>query len=446
MKVYLDTIGCRLNQSEIETFANQFRSAGHQLVSRMEEADLMVLNTCTVTAAAASDSRQKIRQAHKSGVEKIVVTGCMSTLQPEEAAAMPGVIRVVSNEEKEDLVANLLEVERQTFDQEPIARQPIPGSRNRTRAFIKVQDGCDNRCTFCITTVARGENRSLTEEKVIDDIRGALTGGVQEVVLTGVHLGSWGHDFASSRQLGELIQSILEHTDIPRLRVSSLEPWDLDADFFDLWGDPRLCRHLHLPLQSGSAGVLRRMARKTNPPDYAALVESARARIPGVAVTTDLIAGFPGETEEEFAETCAFVKEMEFAGAHVFTYSAREGTAAAKMPHQVHNYTRKERSATLRDITTASAQVYRRGFLGEQIDVLWESIQPVEDQRWRLSGLTDNYLRVQTTAAQPVWNQITLTRLTDLEGSGLRGEITTYPHILIQQDRILPLPKGRGSQ
>jgi threonylcarbamoyladenosine tRNA methylthiotransferase MtaB len=430
MKIYLDTIGCRLNQSEIESYASQFRAAGHELVGSMDGADMMVINTCTVTAAAASDSRQKIRQARKSGIEKIVVTGCLSTLQPEEIADMPGVIQIVPNKEKESLVAQVLKVDHQAFDLEPLAREPIPGSRNRTRAFIKVQDGCDNRCTFCITTIARGENRSRAENRVIDDIQLALRGGVKEVVLTGVHLGSWGYDFDPPRHLGELIRSILTNTDVPRLRVSSLEPWDLNTGFFDLWEDRRLCRHLHLPLQSGSASVLRRMARKTNPQDYADLIASARAEIPDVAITTDLIAGFPGETEAEFKEGCEFVNKMAFANAHVFTYSERAGTAAAEMPNQVHNYTRKERSAVLREITTASAQAYKERFIGKGLDVLWESSRPAGDGQWELTGLTSNYLRVRTQAAHPVWNCITPTRLTSIEGKGFRGEITVYPETI----------------
>ena len=427
MNVYLDTVGCRLNQSEIETYAREFRAAGHTLVASMDEADLMVLNSCTVTAAAASDSRQKIRQADHAGVEKIVVTGCMSTLEPDKTAAMRGVIQIVPNAEKDTLVADFLNIEADKFDQDPLAREPIPGSRMRTRAFIKVQDGCDNRCTFCITTLARGEGHSLLMEDVVKDIQIALDGGVQEVVLTGVHLGSWGYDFERPHHLRDLIETILQTTTAPRLRISSLEPWDLEAEFFDLWQDPRLCRHLHLPLQSGSAAVLRRMARKTTPKAYASLLDSARTRIPDVSITTDLIVGFPGETEKEFEETRKFVQEMNFSGAHVFTYSAREGTAAADMPDQVHNYTRKERSAILREIAAASAQAYRSRFLGKQIDVLWESLQPTEDQQWTLTGLTDNYLRIKTTAKLPVWNQITPTMLNEVNGNSVRGEIVEYP-------------------
>ncbi|MBN2501401.1 MAG: tRNA (N(6)-L-threonylcarbamoyladenosine(37)-C(2))-methylthiotransferase MtaB [Anaerolineales bacterium] len=423
MKVYLDTVGCRLNQSEIETYARQFSAAGYTLVATMEEADLMVLNTCAVTAPAASDSRQKIRQARRAGVDEIVVTGCWSTLKPEKAAAMPGVTRVVPNVDKDTLVPDLLQIDVNEFDLEPIAREPVPGARMRTRAFIKVQDGCDNRCTFCVTTVARGAGRSRSVMDVVADVRSALKGGAQEVVLTGVHLGSWGHDFEQPEHLRQLVEKILEINEVPRLRLSSLEPWDLDAEFFDLWRDPRLCRHLHLPLQSGCGRTLRRMARKTTPENFGELVAAARQRIPGVAITTDVIVGFPGETDAEFAESLDFVKSINFAGGHVFTYSARPGTAAARMPNQVHNYTRKERSAAMRAVLEAADLKFRQQFVGTQQAVLWETVAGMGGDYWELHGLTDNYLRVVAKADRDVWNQITTTHLTAVENGSLRGEI-----------------------
>lgn len=427
MKVFLDTVGCRLNQSEIEAYGQQFRAAGHTLVPTMEEADMMVLNTCAVTAAAASDSRQKIRQAHRAGVGEIVVTGCMSTLRPRHTRRLPGVTKVVPNKEKDRLVGDLLQIEFDDFDLEPMRREAIPGARQRTRAFIKVQDGCDNQCTFCVTTIARGEGRSRPAAEVIADIQGAQEGGAQEVVLTGVHLGSWGYDFERPARLGDLIEKVLAGSDIPRVRVSSLEPWDLEESFFDLWQDRRMCRHLHLPLQSGSGATLARMARKITPAEFAALVEAARERIPGVAITTDIIVGFPGETEDEFEESRAFVERMGFAGAHVFTYSARRGTAAARMPGQVHNFTRKERNAAMREVAARSAETFQAGFLGEEIAVLWESAEPAAESQWALAGLTDNYLKVKAQARQPVWNQITPTRLMAGPGGQLRGEILSYP-------------------
>lgn len=423
MNVYLDTIGCRLNQSEIETYARQFRAAGHLLVASPAEADLVVVNTCAVTAEAASDSRQKIRQAARVGVDEIIVTGCWSTLHPQDAATLDGVRRVVLNTDKDHLVADLLGVSAETFDLEPIERVRVPGIRLRTRAFIKAQDGCDNRCTFCITVVARGAGRSRAIADVVADIHAAVQGGAQEAVLTGVHLGSWGHDFDAPQHLTHLIQAILADTDIPRLRLSSLEPWDLTPEFFALWQNPRLCRHLHLPLQSGCAATLRRMARKTTPENFANLVEAARAAIPQVAITTDIIVGFPAESETEFAESLAFVRHMDFADGHVFTYSARPGTGAARMKPQVPHPVRKERNAQVRQAFAESGGAYRARFVGVELPVLWESATALGPTGWELSGLTDNYLRVTALAPQDLWNQLTPVYLTDVSSDGMIGKL-----------------------
>ena len=423
MKVYLDTIGCRLNQAEIERMAREFRAAGHELVGTPAEADLAVVNTCAVTANAVSDSRQRIRQLARAGVPRVVATGCWATLEPDAAAQLPHVAAVVPNPRKDALTAEILGLPPAAFDLEPIAREPLPGSRARTRAFIKVQDGCDNRCTFCITTVARGPARSRPIADVLADIRAALRGGAQEVVLTGVHLGSWGQDFSPPQHLRRLVAAVLRETAVPRLRLSSLEPWDLNADFFALWEDPRLAPHLHLPLQAGSAATLRRMARKTTPEAFARLVETARRLIPEVAITTDIIAGFPGETEAEFAETLAFVQAMDFAGGHVFTYSPRPGTAAARMPAQVPLAVRKARNAALRKVLAASAARYRARFVGRTLTVLWESAEPHPAGGFLLRGLSGNGLRVQARAPENWWNRLMPVKITQATPQGLEGEI-----------------------
>ena len=242
--------------------------------------------------------------------------------------------------------------------------------------------------------------------------------------MTGVQLGAWGCDFPTPQRLAELVSTLLARTSVPRLRLSSLEPWDLEADFFSLWRDERLCRHLHLPLQSGSETVLKRMRRKTTPGSFAALVQSARAVIPDVAITTDIIAGFPGETEAEFSETLEFVKSMGFAGGHVFTYSARPGTPAARMHAQVRHETRKERNAALRAVLEESAHAYRSGFIGHTLPVLWEASSRLTEAGWVLEGLTDNYLRVTAVAPEARWNQFDdLQRPAD--GDGMKGIITT---------------------
>ena len=424
MKIFLDTIGCRLNQSEIETMARQFRAAGHEIVASAQGADLAVVNTCAVTSDAAADSRQKIRAAARLGADRVVATGCWATLQPREAANLPNVLRVVTNEQKDDLVAQFnseftRSVQNSEFDLEPLSRQPLPGLHRRTRAFIKVQDGCDNACTFCITTVARGEGRSRPLEEVIRDIQFALAGGTKEIVLTGVHLGSWGQEWG--RHLRELVKAILDQTETPRLRLSSLEPWDLDADFFGLWRDRRLCGHLHLPLQSGSRSVLKRMARKTTPESFRELVAAARSVMPEAAVTTDVIAGFPGESEDEFAETLDFVREMDFAGGHVFAYSARPGTAAARMKGQIRPEVRKRRNAILREAFEESARAYRQKFVGRRMSVLWESVTELDEWGWQMEGWTENYLRVRAASSSPRWNELDEVELVEASGEGLKG-------------------------
>jgi threonylcarbamoyladenosine tRNA methylthiotransferase MtaB len=296
----------------------------------------------------------------------------------------------------------------------------------RTRAFIKIQDGCDNACTFCITTLARGASHSRPVGDILMDVRSALDGGTKEIVLTGVHLGSWGLDFPTPQRLADLISTLLAQTSVPRLRLSSLEPWDLESGFFLLWKDPRLCRHLHLPLQSGSETVLKRMARKITPGSFAALVKSARAAIPDVAITTDVIVGFPGETGAEFSETLDFVKSMQFAGGHVFTYSARPGTPAARMNTQVPHQVRKERNAALRAVLDESAVAYQSRFIDHILPVLWEASSTLTDTGWRLEGLTDNYIRVNAVAPQVRWNRLDEVRLVSINGDGMKGKITNH--------------------
>lgn len=423
MKVYFDTIGCRLNQSEIEMLAHQFRAAGHSLAASAAEADLVVVNTCTVTSAAASDSRQKIRQAARAGSARIAVTGCWATLEPQAARQLPHVEWVIPNSQKSRLTAAVLGAPTEEFELEPLARQPLPGLHQRTRAFIKVQDGCDNFCAFCITRLARGRGVSEPLQQVIHEVRAAAAGGAREIVLSGVHLGSWGQDFTRPLHLRHLIEALLAETDIERIRLSSLEPWDLDGAFFRLWENPRLCRHLHLPLQSGCAATLKRMVRNTRPEDYRALVEFARSIAPDMAITTDLIAGFPGEDEAEFEESLQFVRQMGFAGGHVFTYSSRPGTAAARMKGAVNGKVARMRSARMRDVLQHAALTYRQRFLGSQTGVLWESCDQVSPDGWRLHGLSDTYLRVEAHAAQPLWNQISRVRLDALTLEGMRGTI-----------------------
>ena len=422
MKVFFDTIGCRLNQAEIERYAAQFTAQGHELVPDAESADMVIVNTCSVTAAAASDSRGKIRSASKNGA-KVVVTGCWSTMEPEIASAMDGVSLVVPNAEKDSLPSIVLGIKPETFDEEPLKRIILPGIHARTRAFIKIQDGCDNHCTFCVTHLVRGKSRSVGKERVLRDVLAAISAGGKEIVLTGVNLGAWGLDLDPAVELADLIEFLLRETDIPRIRLSSLESWNLSDRFLRLWENPRMCPHFHLPLQSGSDSVLKRMARRTTLAEFRRLVETAISIVPDFAITTDVIAGFPGETDTEFAETLEFIRSIPFAGGHVFPYSPRPGTPAARMKDQVPKAIQKERAKVLRDIFEQKTERFETSFIGTDKDVLWESSQLSEDGLYETHGLSGNYLTVTTKFSAPVRNRIDTVRITGREEGKLTGKV-----------------------
>jgi threonylcarbamoyladenosine tRNA methylthiotransferase MtaB len=441
MRIFLDQIGCRLNYGEMETLAGRLQAAGHQILKDADKAQVIVFNSCAVTADAVRGSRKQVRHLHKSNPDaRIAVTGCWATLQPQEALALPGVALVADNEQKE-LLHTLLEPWSAEFDDpDDLLRMQPTGNpfaltedaqarRSRTRAFIKVQDGCNNKCTFCIVTLARGDSRSRPLAAIVTEIQQLVADGLQEVVLTGVHLGSYGRALAGSERtdLKALVAAILTETEIPRLRLSSLEPWELADGFFDLWSQwlGRLCPHLHLPLQAGTDKQLRQMARRCTTASFRQLVQAARQAIPDLIVTTDLIVGFPGESAVDFAEGLTFVAEMRFAHAHIFPYSAREGTAAAKFSGDVPTAIKKERGQQMRALVEQTGQQERQRFIGTIRPVLWEGEgQPLTDQPGRLwSGLTDNYLRVTAVVDERVdlHNVMNPTQLTDLEGEFLVG-------------------------
>jgi len=424
MKFFFDSIGCRLNQSEIEIMAYQVMQAGHDPVASPEECDVAVINTCSVTTAAASDSRSTIRGVYRRNREaQIVLTGCWSELEHAAALALPGVIQVVTNSEKDTLIPSVLGLPELEPQWDVLERRSVPGIRRRTRAFIKVQDGCDNHCTYCLPTIARGASRSLPIEAVIAEIRSAVKGGVKEVVLTGSQLSAYGLDQPDEHHLTTLIRSVLDQTNISRIRLSSLEPWGLPKDLFALLRDARVCRQLHIPLQSGCDKTLRRMGRPIYSDAFADLVSEARETIPGLAVTTDIMVGFPGETVKEFELSLAFIEKMRFAGAHVFIYSPRRGTAAVHLANHIPTQIARERSLRVRKIVGESGHTFRIGFLGTTMPVLWEKACPSESNGWDLTGLTDNYIRVRADSRDDLGNKISLAHLREIEGETVRGEL-----------------------
>jgi threonylcarbamoyladenosine tRNA methylthiotransferase MtaB len=418
MDVYLDFLGCRLNQSELEDLARRFRAAGCRVVDQPAQADVCVVNTCVVTAQAERKSRHLLRSLHRDNPEaRIAAVGCHASLSPDELAGFEGVAWIIPNDEKE-----------RTVEIVGAVADPAPGwggegpvvTDFRTRAFVKVQEGCDNHCTYCIVRNLRGPARSRPLADVVGEVRDQVAAGRREAVLTGINLGAYGRDLGLEHGLADLVTALLERTDIPRLRLSSLEPWDVDLRLLDLWSDPRLCRQLHLPLQSGCDAVLRRMGRRITCDEFARLAEAARARIPDLALTTDILVGFPGETAAAFERSLAFVERMDFARLHVFPFSPRPGTPAAKMEDQVPLETRRERARRMRQLGARLARRFRERFVGREMEVLWEHHRA--DGTW--SGLTDNYLRVVAPGPEDLYNRVTRTRLVRLEKGHFIGEGT----------------------
>jgi threonylcarbamoyladenosine tRNA methylthiotransferase MtaB len=415
MRVHLQTLGCRLNEAELTGWSEGFVADGHQLVADAGGADLVVVNTCAVTQEAVRKSRKLIRRAqNRNPGAKLVVSGCYASLDAEAAAL--GIDLLVSNQDKDRLV----EIARERLDLHampeaataPDAQQLL--AHGRQRAFIKVQDGCRYRCSFCVVTLARGQERSRPAEEIVAEIQRLQARGVKEVVLAGVHLGGYGSDLGSS--LHRMVAKVLAETDIPRLRLGSLEPWELDSEFWELFADPRLLPHLHLPLQSGSDSVLRRMSRRCKKADFTALVKHARDRVADLNLTTDIIVGFPGESAAEWAETLAFVEETGFGHVHIFSYSPRPGTKAAGLPDQVAAATKRERSRELHRLAQEMKRANLERFLGRRFPVLIED----QDPKGRWGGYTPNFLRVSLPdAIEPaLGNQIRAMRLDALDAAG----------------------------
>ncbi len=431
MRIRVDSIGCRLNISEVEEMARSFISAGHRLVGPGDLADLYVFNTCTVTHVAARKSRQIIRQIRRANPNSsVVITGCYAQLSPNEIEAL-GVDLIVDNQQKDKLPQLVAEAGLlhnadpiPTPDATVIPNITLNGSHTHTRAFVKVQDGCNNRCTFCIVTVARGAGRSRSVADVVQEINRLVESGYQEAVISGVHLGSYGHDFGDSTGLYHLVQTILNETELPRLRLSSLEPWDLTERFFELWQNERLLPHLHLPLQSGCDATLRRMARRTTQKEFGQLLTQARIAIPELSITSDIIIGFPGETDDEFAQSSTFVEDMAFSKLHIFRYSKRDGTTAATMKGQVPSKVMQARSQQMHTLNARLEETFRRQFVNRTMPVLWESSEPYGfGLQW--SGLTGNYLRVitQTNADVDLQNKVLDTPLVDTGPAALIGQL-----------------------
>ena len=419
MRVYFTNLGCKLNQAEVEKLSWDFVAAGHALAPSLDEADLHVVNSCTVTHLAARDSRKVARRGRRlNPALKTVLTGCHATACPEEAAAVAGVDLVVTNERKQDLLALVSRAFPETGPGGGAEGLPVPYvpiDFGRSRALVKVEDGCNMACSFCIIPRTRGRQRSRRLEDVVHEVGELVRGGYPEIVVTGVQISEYDD---GGRRLYDLVKAILETTEVPRLRLTSIAPWKFDRRLLGLWSDPRLCRHVHMSLQSGSTATLRRMRRPYTAEQYADLVEEIRSAVPGVAVTTDVIVGFPGETPEEFAESLAFVERIGFAKPHVFTYSSRPETHAASLPDHVRPADKKARVAEMIAAAREGEQAFYRRHLGETLEVVWE-----QKRKGLWSGLTDNYIRVFAESRRDLAGATTEARLQVLVDGGVNAAL-----------------------
>ena len=432
-RVRLQSLGCRLNEAELEAWAEGFRRLGLRVAADGEPADLVVVNTCAVTREAARKSRQMLRRSQRLDPRaRLVASGCLATLEPDSLGG--GRDLVVGNGDKDRLVEIVAATLNLPVRMGPGHDDPSGTlfARGRQRAFVKVQDGCHHHCTFCVTTLARGEERSRPIAEVVDLVNRLAVSGVQEVLLTGVHLGGYGSDLGTepSSDLADLIRGLLAETHVPRIRLGSLEPWDLPDGFWGLFADPRLMPHLHLPMQSGSDAVLRRMGRRCKTAEFARLAAEGRAAVPGLNLTTDIIVGFPGETETDWGETLAFVQAMGFGQVHAFPYSPRPGTRAANLPGQVDVATQRRRAQGL----ALHAERLRRGVLeaqvGTRVPVLREAVPRAAGPGGPF-GYTPNYLpvRIEPDPGAPAIGEILEVEILGLtpDGEALRGRRDPRP-------------------
>jgi threonylcarbamoyladenosine tRNA methylthiotransferase MtaB len=413
------TLGCKLNQAESDALARELQQAGCTVFDRPASADAFIINSCSVTHVADRKSRHMVRLARRlSPQATVVLTGCYPETAGMDQALAVGADIVVPSRDKAEVVRRLLAYRTAA------GGAPVPAVGLRTRAFVKAQEGCNDVCAFCIVPRTRGRERSVDPAEVAEVVRRREEEGAREVVITGTQLGAYGRDLdPNAYGPAAVIRTLLAETSVPRIRFSSLQPQDITPGLLALWEDPRLCRHFHLALQSGSAGVLRPMRRRYSIDQYRAALALIRDTLSDVAVTTDVLVGFPGETDAEHAESLAFCRAAGFAQMHVFPYSRRPGTSANLLPEHVDPVRKRARLEEMLAVAHDSAAAFRARFVGRTMTVLWE--ERAESGAWE--GLTDNYIRVRAQSTAELRNQLLPVRLTEVVGDALSGELLGAP-------------------
>ncbi|MDO4530939.1 MAG: tRNA (N(6)-L-threonylcarbamoyladenosine(37)-C(2))-methylthiotransferase MtaB [Bacillota bacterium] len=422
-------LGCKVNQYESEAIAELFQEKGYEIVGIEEAADVYVINTCTVTNFGDKKSRQLIRKVKRQNENAIVaVVGCYAQTAPEELMQVTGVNLVIGTKDRAQIVEMVENYDRAKGVEnhvsdimkerifEPLSIQKLS---NRTRAYLKIQDGCSQYCSYCIIPYARGPIRSREPEDVIAEVKRLAENGFQEVVLTGIHVASYGKDRRDTSLL-DILRQVHEVEGIERIRFSSIEPNVVTEEFARTMAElPKVCDHFHLSLQSGCDKTLKEMNRKYDTEKYRQAAATLRKYLPEVALTTDIIVGFPGETEADFQESYAFAKEIGFAKIHVFPYSPKRGTPAAARKDQLLNSVKSERSHKLMELSDAMADAFLQNYIGKDVEVLFE--RAVEDGVYE--GHTTNYIKVRAASEQDLTNRICAARILRAEKEELFGTV-----------------------
>ena len=401
--VAFHTLGCKVNQYETEAMEELFEDKGYTIVKSEDKADVYVINTCTVTNLSDRKSRQFIRKAKRvNGDSIIAVVGCYSQVSPEEVAGIQEVDVIIGTSERNKIV-ELCEQAKEKNEKINIVRSikndnefekiDVNDIKSKTRAYLKIQDGCNQYCTYCIIPYARGPIRSRQLEDIIFETEKLAKAGFKEIILTGIHVASYGKDLDKT-SLQQVLKNIGNIEGIERIRLSSLEPNLIDEDFMvTLMGIGKICDHFHLSLQSGSNSILKEMNRKYTREEYKEKIDIIRKYMPNAGITTDIIVGFPGETDEDFAHTVEFVKQIQFSKIHVFKYSKREGTPAATYKDQIDGLIKNKRSEILIDLGNELTKQFNNSFINSRVSVLYEEKSKVDEKAFE--GYTTNYIRVR---------------------------------------------------
>lgn len=431
-KVAFFTLGCKTNQYESEAMAGVFRLGGYETVSFDDQADVYVVNTCTVTHQGDRKSRQIIRRAIKKNPgATVVVTGCYAQTTPGEILGIPGVDLVIGTRDRHRIVELVGEAEKSPVPVNAVKDimsqrifEDMPGveTEERTRAFIKIQEGCNNFCTYCIIPYARGPLRSRDPEIILAEAKNLVEKGYKEIVLTGIHIGAYGAGMERPIDLAELVLRIAMTPGLKRLRLGSVEPLDITPRLLQVISEIRtVCRHLHIPMQSGDDYILKRMNRNYNTFEFSRMVSAIRGQVPEIAITTDVITGFPGETEENFENTYEMIEDIGFSKTHVFKYSPRKGTPAADFPDQVSPEDKDARSKRLISLDRENQKKFARKFIGQTVEILAEQLVDKTNDIWE--GLTDNYLRVLVKSDDNINREFVEVRTVGLKGTSILAKV-----------------------